>query len=132
MCQSRGANGKNGSKWIRPEKRLAIYLRDEFRCVYCQRDLHDVQSCEITLDHLVCRSSCGKHDHSSKNLITSCRSCNSSRQDKSLKEFANPEIRKVIRRNTRRALNLSLAKSLISGEQECHPMKRSLTSLTKV
>lgn len=25
----------NGSKWIRPEKRLAIYHRDGFACIYC-------------------------------------------------------------------------------------------------
>ena len=25
----------NGSKWIRPEKRMAIYLRDGLACVYC-------------------------------------------------------------------------------------------------
>jgi len=27
-------------QWIRTDLRLAIYLRDEMRCVYCGRPLH--------------------------------------------------------------------------------------------
>lgn len=28
-------------RWIRVDLRLAIYIRDSFRCCYCQRDLRD-------------------------------------------------------------------------------------------
>jgi 5-methylcytosine-specific restriction endonuclease McrA len=110
------ANGNNGSKWIRPEKRLSIYLRDRFTCLYCLRDLHDADPRDVTLDHLNCNHAAGNHHES--NLVTACRSCNSSRQDTPLARFAGPETRAHIRRNTRRSLKpyLVLAKALISGE----------------
>ncbi|HEX5973635.1 MAG TPA: HNH endonuclease [Rubrobacteraceae bacterium] len=113
------ANGKNGSHWIRPEKRLALYLRDRFTCVYCLRDLHGADPRDITLDHLVCRGE-GKADHSEGNLITACRCCNSSRQDKPLARFCGPETRAHIRRNTRRSLKpyLKLARAIIAGEMD--------------
>lgn len=41
-------NGQ-GSKWIRRAKRLAIYERDWFRCVYCG----EADASKLTLDHLV-------------------------------------------------------------------------------
>jgi 5-methylcytosine-specific restriction endonuclease McrA len=105
---------KSGS-WIRNDKRLAIYLRDRFTCVYCLTDLHDSKPFDITLDHVKCREK-GGHNHES-NLITACRSCNSSRQDKPLTRFAGPETIKHIRRNTRRSLKKYriLAKELIEG-----------------
>ena len=31
----------NGSKWIRPDKRLAIYLRDGLACAWCGHALED-------------------------------------------------------------------------------------------
>lgn len=112
----KSANGNNGSKWIRPERRLAIYLRDQFSCLYCLRNLHDADPRDITLDHLDCVHAAGHHGEG--NLVTCCRSCNSSRQDTPLVRFAGSETRAHIRRNTRRSLKpyLVLAKALISGE----------------
>lgn len=117
------ANKKNrgsmaGGGWIRAEKRLAIYLRDRFTCVYCLQDLHDAKPFDITLDHVQCRSN-GENNHES-NLITACRSCNSARQDKPLTRFAGPETVKHIRRNTRRSLKkyLVLAKELRQADKE--------------
>lgn len=69
---NRGANGKNGSKWIRPERRLAIYHRDGFACVWCGRND------KLSLDHVVARSSGGTNE--SRNIVTSCLPCNSARQ----------------------------------------------------
>jgi len=105
-----------GSKWIRPEKRLAIYLRDEFRCVYCGRNLHGASNAEVTLDHLKCYSEGGSN--SETNLITACRSCNSARGSRSIRVWADEATRKTIRRNTRRKLGryLEQAKALIKGE----------------
>ena len=110
------ANGNNGSKWIRPERRLAIYLRDRFTCLYCLRDLHDADPRDITLDHIKPGHFAGNHHES--NLVCCCRSCNSARQDKPLARFAGPETRAHIRRNTKRSLKMyvRLAKALISGE----------------
>ena len=102
-------------QWIRPEKRLAIYLRDRMTCVYCLRDLHDADPRDITLDHVVCRADGGSND--AANLVTACRTCNCSRQDKPLAVFAGPETRRMIRRNTARQLGryLVLARAMISG-----------------
>lgn len=114
-------------QWIRAEKRLAIYLRDRFTCVYCLRDLHAADPRDITLDHLKCQVS-GGHNHHESNLITACRSCNCSRQDKPLNRFAGPETRAHIRRNTRRSLKpyLKLAKSVIRGETGFEDTLKSL------
>jgi 5-methylcytosine-specific restriction endonuclease McrA len=112
-AQTKKRGSMNGGGWIRAEKRLAIYLRDRFTCIYCLRDLHDADPRDITLDHIKCRSRNGNDNHES-NLITACRSCNSARQDKPLSRFAGPETIKHIRRNTRRSLKkyLVLAKDL--------------------
>lgn len=109
----------NGGKWIRPEKRLAIYLRDRFTCLYCLKDLHDADPRDITLDHVRPRNS-GHVDNSERNLVCACRSCNSARQDKPLSRFAGPETVKHVRRNTRRSLKkyLVLAKDLIAGGEK--------------
>lgn len=102
--------------WIRPAKRLAIYLRDSFRCIYCSADLHSAAPTDITLDHLVCRADGGTNHQA--NLITACRTCNCTRQDKPLAAFCGGATRADIRRLTRRDLKpyLKLAAALISGE----------------
>jgi len=103
-------------QWIRADKRLAIYLRDRFTCIYCLRDLHGADPADITLDHIHCQSDGG--DNSEGNLVTACRRCNCERQDKPLTRFAGPETRAHIRRNTRRSLRSyrKLAKAIIAGE----------------
>ena len=110
------ANGNNGSKWIRPEKRLAIYLRDRFTCLYCLKDLHGADPRDVTLDHISAGHKAGNHHEG--NLCTACRSCNSAKQDIPLARFAGPETRAHIRRNAKRSLKpyLTLAKALIAGE----------------
>lgn len=65
-------------RWIRVEKRLAIYLRDAFLCVLCERSLLNVNPFDITLDHFVPRAKGGSN--SETNVFTCCRGCNSSRQ----------------------------------------------------
>ena len=104
------------SSWIRPEKRLAIYLRDAFTCAYCGQDLHHTDPRDITLDHLIPRIDGGNNEPS--NLITACLSCNSSKQDKPWRQFAGPMSQAIIRRNIRRSMakHLSLAKAIIAGD----------------
>jgi 5-methylcytosine-specific restriction endonuclease McrA len=103
-------------QWIRADARLSIYLRDSFRCVYCCRDLHGAAPTDITLDHIKAKSDGGSNKP--ENLVTACRSCNCSRQDKPLSRFAGPETRKDIKRLTARAITpyRKLAKAIISGE----------------
>lgn len=111
---AKGSNKAN-SGWIKKDRRLAIYLRDRFTCVYCLRDLHDATPSDVTLDHVKCSSDGGSNHES--NLITACRACNCSRQDKPLNRFCGPETRSHIRRNCKRSLTKYrvLAKALIAG-----------------
>jgi 5-methylcytosine-specific restriction endonuclease McrA len=102
--------------WCRPDLRLAVYLRDSFRCVYCLTDLHGADPRDVTLDHVVAKVDGGSNKP--ENLITACRHCNCSRQDAPLKRFAGPEALAHIKRNTARKIDRyrKLAKALISGE----------------
>jgi 5-methylcytosine-specific restriction endonuclease McrA len=86
---------EHGAKWIRPAKRAAIYARDGRRCAYClapalprppEPILVDVEYvCTLTLDHLIPRELGGTNDAS--NLVTACFSCNSARQDRTLRSW---------------------------------------------
>lgn len=109
----KSANGNNGSKWIRPEKRLAIYIRDGFACCYCGRELRDATPAEVTLDHLLPRSCGGKND--ATNLVTACRACNSARGAKPWPDYATGGAVERIQQRRRAPLNLPLAKALIAG-----------------
>jgi len=82
--------------WIRSEKRLAIYLRDEFACAYCGRDLHDAAPADITLDHLECRQDGGANHET--NLVTACRSCNCARKSLPWNRFATKSAKRRIER----------------------------------
>lgn len=101
-----------GSKWIRPAKRLAIYIRDGFHCAYCGRDLKNASACEIGLDHLVCSSDGGSN--SETNLVTACRSCNSSRGTKAWADYATGGAVERILVLVRLPLNIELAKAIIA------------------
>jgi hypothetical protein len=102
----------------RKDLRLAIYLRDSFRCVYCCRDLHGAHPSDITLDHVVANADGGGNEPA--NLITACRHCNCSRQDTPISRFCGPETRSDIRRLTSRSIARyrRLAKAIIAGETE--------------
>lgn len=113
------------SKWIRREKRIAIYIRDGFRCMYCGEDLRDAKPQQMGLDHIEPQSQCkkrgkltraGKSMNHESNLVTACVTCNGSRQDKPLHRFAAPGAIKRIRRNVRRKLNMDLARAMVNGE----------------
>lgn len=64
-------------RWIKPKRRLAIYLRDGFECVLCGADLSNISAYDRTLDHHVPRASGGGNE--STNLYTCCRTCNQPR-----------------------------------------------------
>ena len=52
-------------------RRLRIFKRDSFRCVYCGNSFPEAQ---LTLDHVQPRVKGG--DHSDGNLVTCCKACN--------------------------------------------------------
>ena len=101
----------HGSKWIRPEKRLAIYIRDGVRCAYCGQDLRNAAPAEVTLDHLLPRIAGG--DNQATNLITACRPCNSSRQDSPWVDYATGGARDRIEQLRNSPLNVELARAII-------------------
>jgi len=104
---------RQGMNWIRKERRLAIYIRDNFTCLYCGRDLKERAAGEIALDHLHCRVNGGGNENS--NLITACRSCNSSRQDREWRQYATGGAIERIEEQIRKPVNVKLAKALIDG-----------------
>lgn len=108
-----------GMNWIRPEKRMAIYLRDDLRCVYCGATLGEVE--HLTLDHLKAHSKGG--DNAATNLVTACAKCNSSRGNRPVETFVKAvaqyinhgadavAIMRHIRNTSRRSLKPHLAQA---------------------
>lgn len=79
------SNGQGqGQKWIRNERRLALYLRDGLACCYCGSAVED--GVRLTLDHLLPHSHGG--DNSNSNLVTACLKCNSARGNRDWQGFA--------------------------------------------
>lgn len=77
------------------------------------RALHDSNPFDVTLDHLNPRSLGGTHE--TTNLVTACRSCNSSWQAKDWQIWATKKAWARIRRQRSRKLPLALASALIEG-----------------
>ena len=82
---------RSGSKWIRIEKRAAIYHRDRWQCIYCKARFD--QGAELSLDHIIPWSYGGPD--SEDNLITACKDCNSARGNKSVLDFAPHRISEI-------------------------------------
>ncbi len=116
----------NGSKWIRPAKRAALYIRDSWTCVYCNVRIvprTEKRADTATLDHLLPRELGG--GNSVDNLVTCCARCNSSKQDKSVRAFiahvrenTSDEIAQGISQRIRNAKRRSLTKDLKAAYQE--------------
>lgn len=116
-----------GMNWIRQEKRLAIYIRDNFTCLHCKRDLQTIvpgDGIRIELDHVVPVSKGGSNHQN--NLITSCSECNQARGNKDIEEI-HPLLsqRAHIERQLAKPINVHLAKQVLierkaarSGEKE--------------
>jgi 5-methylcytosine-specific restriction endonuclease McrA len=105
-------NGK-GSGWITRKRRLAIYLRDGFRCVYCTADLTQANPREVTLDHIKPR--CQGGSHKARNLVTACITCNSQRQHMTVQAFLKVLwTRNVYRQRTMRRIELARTTSIKS------------------
>lgn len=77
-------SNKWGSKWIRPAKRLALYARDEWTCVYCEV-MGGEFGAGLVLDHVLARDLGGGNE--ATNLVTACRSCNQLKRDLPVRAF---------------------------------------------
>lgn len=111
-----------GMNWCRPEKRLAIYMRDGLACCYCGSSVED--GAKLTLDHLTPHSKGGSNE--AGNLVTCCHKCNSSRGNRSWRKFAAAvatylnhgvvadDIIGHISRTRKRVLDVGAAKEMIA------------------
>lgn len=117
------SNGQGqGMNWIRPAKRLSIYLRDGLACCYCGEGVED--GAKLTLDHLTPHCEGGSNHET--NLVTACHRCNSSRGKRDWRAFAAavagylnhgvlPEqVVRHIETTVQRKLDLAAAKELIA------------------
>jgi 5-methylcytosine-specific restriction endonuclease McrA len=100
--------GRSGH-WISAHRRLAVYIRDDWTCGYCDRDLQYVGVGECELDHLIPRSRGGTHD--TRNLILVCVRCNAARRDRPWRAFARKvagavAVARILRRR-RRVINVA-------------------------
>lgn len=84
------------SSFVSKTRRRGLYERDAFRCWYCGRAVivcsartalkpDGTALNEAQLDHLIPQSRGGKHDD--ENLVTSCKSCNASKNGKTVEEY---------------------------------------------
>lgn len=115
---------RNGGKWIRPERRLALYIRDRFECLYCGRDLRNAPPKVATLDHLLPRIAGGTNE--ATNLVTACVSCNSSRQDKPWMDYATGGAVERIQTQRVLPLNVELARAILNdtvGDREVEAVR---------
>lgn len=93
--------------WITKHRRLAIYLRDNHKCAYCNKSHED-----LSLDHIVPKAKGGRNNND--NLITACGTCNKQKGTKSFAEYVGyldamlianaQEIRQRVRRRRRRSM----------------------------
>lgn len=104
------------SAWIRPDRRRAIYLRDGLACVYCGACQIAMPELRLTLDHIIARSAGGGHN--AMNLVTCCKTCNSSRKGQDLKAWVGVERARKIRKRARRSLEPFLVEVGVEREVE--------------
>ena len=100
-------------RWIVPEKRAAIYIRDGFTCCYCGTDLRNASRADIGLDHLISRNH-GGSNHAT-NLSTCCGLCNSTKGTQNYTEYATGGSLVRIERTRMLPVNVDLGRALIEG-----------------
>ena len=112
----------HGSKWIRPERRMAIYARDGFACTFCGETADE--GVALSLDHVLPREMGGGHE--STNLVTACVSCNSAKRDLSMrawfavlrdKGIDTTKMSVKIKKATARAVDIKLGKALVAARR---------------
>jgi purine nucleoside permease len=138
MLNARNRNRDNqGMNWIRPVKRLAIYMRDGMACAWCDATIED--GATLTLDHLVPQSKGGTNHE--RNLVTCCHRCNSSRGHRTVRAFASAvasylnhgvkpsSILAHIQETKKRKLDIAAAKALMERRGGFVSACKSLYSL---
>jgi 5-methylcytosine-specific restriction endonuclease McrA len=114
----------HGSNWLRKDKRLAIYMRDDWRCVYCDRSLKRVNPRQRTLDHIIPVAMGGSNNET--NLITCCKKCNDRKQDRHIQDFCKrnkPAIERVLLVIVK-PIDRKLAKQILAGEIDLYSINK--------
>jgi len=109
-----------GMNWIRSARRLAIYVRDNFRCVWCgiacrsdHLGLRGKLEARLTLDHVKPYSRGGSNQPD--NLVTSCLQCNVTRGDQPMARFASsPDVMARVRRSRFRRIDVPAAREMLT------------------
>jgi 5-methylcytosine-specific restriction endonuclease McrA len=109
-----------GSKWLRPSKRIAIYARDGFCCLYCGDTVE--KGARLTVDHIVPSADGGTND--ADNLATCCMSCNAAKRDLSARDWRTYAAKKgiafswdAVRRQARKPLDRAAALKILTQRQ---------------
>lgn len=123
-------SNKNGSKWLRPSTRLAVYARDRFCCIFCARRF-DLGAQGLTVDHWIPHKRGGSNHPS--NLLTVCLSCNSAKEGRSVRWwFARLRDRGVntrllqarIRRRLKQEIDRELGRWLLQERRKLQELAR--------
>jgi len=96
-CCLRTKESKTRPKIKEAHSRHLIYKRDGYLCYYCGIHLFNVNSSQITLDHVYPQYLGGRHTAS--NLVTSCLACNNKKQATIDVDRINETLEDVNRRN---------------------------------
>ena len=111
-----------GSKWLRPTTRLAIYHRDGFCCAYCGAGSET--GAKLTVDHILAVELGGTNTPG--NLITCCGKCNSSKRALSVRgwftslrrrSIDTTKVGRRIRRLVAKPLDRKAGRALARGRQ---------------
>jgi len=115
---------RHGMNWIRQEKRLAIYMRDNFACIYCGIGIEE--EVIFTLDHVHHRGG-----NEASNLVTACADCNTLKERSAVGDFLvekyEPEKAARVLAHVRRALETDVkpflpeAKRILKARREKGP-----------
>lgn len=111
-------NKGQGMNWIRLPKRLAIYHRDGFDCVWCRGVFPlDPLGYGLTLDHI------DGTLHDACNLVTACNTCNVRRAQTPLEEWL-LQLRREGHRGVRSRLKLTQPLDMEAGKYLAHLRKQ--------
>ena len=93
--------------WITPQKRDAIYRRDNYTCGYCGRN-YSADRSRLSLDHITPRAQGGSNQPT--NLVTACDDCNNRKRNRTLGEYL-----EYLRVHVRRVVRVDIIKKRVNS-----------------
>lgn len=102
--------------------RLRVYMRDFFTCVYCKKAMNPLDS-QLSLDHLD-----PKGADTEENLVTACRSCNSTKNQINIQELAH-QI--ALKRGPQLVVERRMAELMAHTKQNALTLEELLSAVAK-